>query len=84
MYADPKFIKDTNRVIEELVPIVYIHFCVMYGLKEVDATTCVQNIEAFTKTEILPVKEGIFFTTGDNQYYVDPESYDAEIQEVVA
>jgi hypothetical protein len=63
LFVDPKFITDKGRVVDILVPIVYEHFCSIYGLEEVDKETCVENIASFTNTDILPERTGVFITS---------------------
>ena len=47
VYADPKFIRDKTRFIDELTPVVYKHLCEIYGMKQIaDTTQCIQNIES--------------------------------------
>lgn len=65
MFADPKFIWDTQRVVEVLTPQLYIHFCELYWLKKVDKETCIKNIEDFTKTLILPRPKIIYYSLND-------------------
>lgn len=80
LYADPKFVLDKEKVIEVITPIIYMHFCEIYGLEYPDTYTCLQNIEAFSKTSLLPKKKEVFFSSWDQQYYIDDETYDQELQ----
>ena len=84
LYVDPKFVKDQPRVIEVLTPIVYEHFCHVYGLDHPDSLECIKHLQDFTNTKILPEKEGVFVSSGDQQYYLDGESYDEQIADIVS
>ena len=84
LFVDPKFVKDKAKVIDVLVPIVYEHFCRIYGLEQVDKQACIENIEVFTDTAILPEREGVFITSGNTQYYIDAELYQEEMDEAIA
>lgn len=74
--VDPYFLKAKNKSIQsdlkkefinELSPIVYSHLCEFYWLNKVNWTGCIQNIETFSKREILP-KEPEFFYLWDNKF----------------
>ncbi len=61
VYVDPKFVWDKEKFITILTPVVYQHLCKIYGMKEVTPLECVQNIEAFTEKQILPVAPQFFY-----------------------
>ena len=80
LFADPKFILDKERVIDVLTPIIYTHFCEIYQLEYPDARWCIENLEVFTDTPILPQRDGVFVLSGDQQYYVSSDEFDEEVQ----
>lgn len=59
--VDPKFIRDKKRFIEILTPVVYKHFCEIYGMKEVGKIDCIKNIETFTNKKLLPEEPQFFY-----------------------
>ncbi|MEI8008581.1 MAG: hypothetical protein WCI00_04100 [bacterium] len=61
IFVDPKFVWDKEKFIDLIVPVVYKHFCTLYGMKEVTPIECVHNIEQFTQTQILPIKPQFFY-----------------------
>lgn len=50
-----------DRVIELLVPVLYRHFCEIYGMTKPSAEECVQHIEVFANKEILPKAPELFY-----------------------
>lgn len=60
LFIDPKFVEDKVRVIEVLTPIIYQHFCESYGIDIPSKQQCVENIETYTNTKILPERKGVF------------------------
>ncbi|MBP7847798.1 hypothetical protein KA013_01065 [Patescibacteria group bacterium] len=66
-----------------LTPIVYRHFCESYGIDIPTKRQCVENIEEFTSTKILPERTGVFVTSGNQQYYVNSEEYEQQIAQIV-
>ncbi|HMS91207.1 MAG TPA: penicillin-binding protein 2 [Candidatus Absconditabacterales bacterium] len=61
IFVDPKFIWDKERFIALITPVVYQHFCELYGMKEVTQLECIHNIEQFTQTQIIPPKPQFFY-----------------------
>ena len=61
IFVDPKFVWDKEKFIDLIVPVVYEHFCTLYGMKEVAPIECIHNIEQFTQTQILPIKPQFFY-----------------------
>jgi len=61
IFVDPKFVWDKEKFIDLLAPIVYQHFCELYGMKEVTQVECVHNIEQFTQTQIIPPQPQFFY-----------------------
>ncbi|USN54389.1 MAG: hypothetical protein H6765_07625 [Candidatus Peribacteria bacterium] len=64
LYVDPKFVGDKERLIDILTPIVYKHFCEIFGLDTPDKQTCIENIESFTNAVVLPQRDGVFVSSG--------------------
>lgn len=67
---DPYFLKADNKTIQsdlkkefiaELAPIIYSHLCEFNWLNKVDRTGCIENIESFSKRNVLPVKPEFFY-----------------------
>ncbi|HBB03670.1 TPA: hypothetical protein DCZ39_02060 [Patescibacteria group bacterium] len=61
IFVDPKFIRDKEKFVNTIAPVVYKHFCELYGMKEVTQTECIHNIEQFTQTQIIPTKPQFFY-----------------------
>lgn len=61
LFVDPKFVWDTKRVTEILTPLLYEHFCKIYGLNNQTTEECIQNIESFSQTTILPRYQTIHY-----------------------
>lgn len=83
LFVDPKFVEDKPRVIEVLTPIIYSHFCESFGIDIPTKQQCVENIEAFSDTVLLPERRGVFVTSGNQQYYVNSEEYEQQIAQTV-
>jgi len=75
VFVDPKFIWDKPEFISTISPILYKHFCELYGMQEVSKLQCVKNIEFFTQTQIIP-PEPQFFYFGSGIVSPWYESYD--------
>jgi cell division protein FtsI/penicillin-binding protein 2 len=95
MFVDPKFVWDAKRVADILTPELYTHLCVTYGLESVTPLWCIQNIEQYTKTTILPRLKVLYYSdiqgqSGDialvtwwlleNQVIIDQENADIRKQ----
>jgi hypothetical protein len=63
MYVDPKFIVDKDVFIDEVTPVIYDHLCVFFELEQPTPLECIENLEKFTKKQILPQKKYIFYTS---------------------
>lgn len=61
IFVDPKFIWDKEKFIDIITPVVYQHFCKLYGMKEVTQVECIHNIEQFTQTQIIPPQPQFFY-----------------------
>ncbi len=56
MFIDPSLVYDKQRLIQIMSPLLYVHFCQLYGFDVVDdKAACIRNIEQFTTSTILPV-----------------------------
>ncbi|MBO4203995.1 hypothetical protein J5893_04200 [bacterium] len=53
------FMKD--RLIELLTPVVYKHFCTIYGMDTPTPEECIQHIEVFTNKDLLPKAPELFY-----------------------
>lgn len=63
LFVDPKFVWNKEKLIADLTPILYEHFCALYELSEPSQLQCIQNLEGFIKESILPEKPQVFYTT---------------------
>jgi len=61
VFVDPKFVWDKKSFIDIITPVVYRHFCEIYGMREMTKIDCIKNIEWFTQRQILPVKPQFFY-----------------------
>ena len=61
IFVDPKFVWDKEKFIDIITPVVYQHFCELYGMQEVTKLQCVKNIEQFTQTQIIPPQPQFFY-----------------------
>ncbi len=88
VFVDPKFVRDKERFIDHLTPVIYSHLCEMYGMKQMTKGSCIKNIELYAKKTILP-KEPEFF------YYwswivtswfweFDRTGYNVQVQDVLS
>jgi cell division protein FtsI/penicillin-binding protein 2 len=96
LHIDPKFVEDKPRILNFLTPLVYDHLCVHFGVELVERYTCMRNVEKFTGQELLPKEQLVHYLSGDflandqgvaiwwdgtdQQVFVDPEIYNAELQ----
>jgi len=62
IFLDPKFVQDKTKVIRELTPILIDHFCSSTSQWSFsDPLHCLQQLEVFTKKNILPVEPSLFY-----------------------
>lgn len=61
VFVDPAFIWDKQQFIDIITPVIYKHLCVVNGMQQVDLRWCVQNIEKYTLTELLPDAPDFFY-----------------------
>ena len=61
IFVDPKFIWDKEKFVDIITPVIYHHFCELYGMKEVTQIECIHNIEQFSQTQIIPTKPQFFY-----------------------
>ncbi|EKD24876.1 MAG: hypothetical protein ACD_80C00145G0010 [uncultured bacterium (gcode 4)] len=88
IFVDPKFIRDKEKFVNTIAPVVYKHFCELYGMKEVTQTECIHNIEQFTQTQIIPTKPQFFYYGSwviSSWYYLyDLTWYDIQVQQILS
>ncbi len=88
VFVDPKFIWDKEKFIDIITPVVYKHFCELYGMKEVSSIECIQNIEQFTQTQILPSQPQFFYYGSgivSSWYFLyDQTGYDIQLQQILS
>ena len=88
IFVDPKFVWDKEKFIDLIVPVVYKHFCTLYGMKEVAPIECIHNIEQFTQTQILPIKPQFFYygsgVISSGFFFYDQTWYDTQLQQILS
>lgn len=88
IFVDPKFIWDKEKFVDLLTPIIYQHFCALYGMEEVTPLQCIQHLEIFAKKQILPIAPAFFYygsgivSTWYSTY--DSSWYNAQIQNILS
>jgi cell division protein FtsI/penicillin-binding protein 2 len=63
LFIDPKFVLDKPALIQKLIPILYEHFCVTYGVEVMTPQTCMENLEKFTRQDLIPDEFGQFVSS---------------------
>lgn len=88
IFVDPKFVRDKETFINIITPIVYKHFCELYGMQEMTKLQCIKNIELFSQTQIIPPQPQFFyFGSGiiSPEYDVyDWTGYDMQLQQITS
>ncbi len=88
IFVDPKFIRDKEKFIDLVTPVVYKHFCKLYGMQEVDELQCIKNIEQFTQTQIIPTKPQFFYygswIISSGFFFYDQTGYDIQLQQILS
>ena len=64
-----------QELISTITPIITDHLCVQYWVEPVDKSTCITNIQDFTKKEILPDQNTYYTFSWDTLLYTDNEEY---------
>lgn len=85
LFIDPKFIADNDQkeeIINILTPIISDHLCVQYWVQLIDKKTCIQNVQDFTKKDLLPNQETYYTFSWSTLLYMDNQEYTNRIQEV--
>ena len=87
LVVDPKFIWDKARFIELVTPVIYKHFCEMYGMENMTKVQCIQNIENYANKDLLPkLPEFFYFGSGkvSEMYYTyDMTWYQNQVDQVL-
>ncbi len=87
IFVDPKFIRDKEKFVDLMAPVVYKHFCELYGMVEITKIDCIHNIEQFTQTQIIPPKPQFFYYGSwiiSSWYYLyDQTGYDIQLQQIL-
>jgi stage V sporulation protein D (sporulation-specific penicillin-binding protein) len=83
LFVDPKFVPDKPELIRILSPILYEHFCVTFGVETITKQKCMENLESFTRQDLIPDEFGQFVNTGEYLYYVTSGDYAAEIAPII-
>lgn len=88
IFVDPKFVRDKETFINIITPIVYKHFCELYGMQEMTKLQCIKNIELFSQTQIIPPQPQFFYfgsgiiSPGYDVY--DWTGYDMQLQQITS
>lgn len=84
MYVDPKFVKNKPKLIEILTPIFYEHFCVLNWLNKPTKEECIQNIEKFTNSKILPDQDTLLtLSWEEKKIIITPEYLSIQKQKII-
>lgn len=88
IFVDPKFIWNKEKFIDIIAPVVYKHFCELYGMIEVTKTQCIHNIELFSQTQIIPPQPQFFYYGSgiiSSWYYLyDHTWYNTQLQQILS
>lgn len=97
VFVDPKFIRDKKKFIDLITPVIYKHLCEIYGMKKVTSMECIQNVEAFTTTELIPKTPEFFYLghmdigsgkyndiVSSGYYTYDWTGYNAQVQQIIS
>lgn len=88
IYVDPKFIWDKTKFIDLLTPVIYQHFCNLYGMQEVSLLQCIKNLEVFSQKQLLPVAPSFFYYGSGivSSWYdtYDRTWYDLQVQNILS
>ncbi len=79
VFVDPQFVKQKDKFITLITPLIYTHLCQNYGFSHPDQEQCIRNIESFTQKDILPkAPERMYYggdVVSDNYYTFDMTGY---------
>lgn len=79
LFIDPEFVKDKDKLINVLSPLIYYHLCKLNWFTQPDNQRCIENVERFAQTTLLPKKPEIFYyaswVVSNNFYSFDRSWY---------
>ena len=88
IYIDPKFVRDKERVIDALTPVLYQHLCGIYGMEEVMPLDCIKHVELFTQKQLLPVAPEFFYygsgIISSGYFTFDRTGYNIQVQNILS
>lgn len=97
VFVDPKFVRDKKKFIDIISPSIYKHLCEINGMTKTTPLECIENIEKFTETNLLPtipevfyyghkdIGSGMFADVVSTGYYnFDLTGYNTQVQEVIS
>ena len=88
LFVDPKFVRDKDTFIDVITPVVYTHFCELYGMKEVGPMDCIKHLEIFTQKSLLPPTPQFFYLgswrVSSGYDLFDRTGYNQQIQMVLS
>ncbi len=62
IFVEPPYIRDKNKFIDLITPIVYEHLCIYHWMiKITNKENCIKNIEYFSNKKLLPQKPNFFY-----------------------
>lgn len=68
IFVDPKFIKDKQKLIDLLSPLIYNHLCEINWIRKISNTwDCIRNVEDFTNKQIFYKEAEKFYLSGSNK-----------------
>lgn len=88
VFVDPELIADKKNFIELMTPVVYAHLCVINGFTTPDQYQCVENVQNFTRTSLLPSPPSIFYygsgtySTGSQDVLI--QEYETQVGSVLS
>lgn len=88
VFVDPEFVKQKDRFITIMTPLIYMHLCQLNGFTNPSHEQCVRNVEAFTAKDILPqAPERMYYGSGvfsENYYTFDWTGYTVSYQKALS
>jgi len=84
LFVDPKFVLDKQKLINQLTPILYDHFCVSYWVDTVTPQQCMEYLEKFTRQDLIPNEFWQFVSSWEYLYYVSSGDYSAQIAPIIS
>lgn len=84
LFIDPKYVLNKSALLQVLTPILYEHFCQISGVETVTQQQCIENLEKFTRQDLIPDEFGQFISSGEYLYYVASGDYTTQIATIIS